>query len=97
MRHFRYSALAAPLLAFALLGPSNANDRQRCLNDCTQAGATQHKKCQADAQAEMVRCGQLGTNQERNACKRQANESLKVCEQAARDQVKKCQAACPAK
>ena len=97
MKKVMYSTLTALVVSFASLGHANANDRQQCLNDCTQAGATQHKKCQADAQKEMIRCGQLATNPERNACKRQANQTLKLCEQAAREQVKQCQLACPAK
>lgn len=85
------------ILAVALSQNASANDRQQCLNDCTQAGATQHQKCQADYAKEMIRCGQLATNQERNMCKRQANETLKMCNESARQQVKQCQQACPPK
>jgi hypothetical protein len=84
-------------LSIALPGLSFANERQACLNNCTQAGATQQQKCHADYDAEMIRCGQLTTNQERNLCKRQANEKLKMCNKTAREQIKVCQDACPPK
>ncbi len=84
-------------LAITFSASVYANDRQQCLNDCTQTGATQHRQCQADHDAEMIRCGQLDTNKERNQCKRQANETLKNCNKTAREQVKQCQANCPPK
>ena len=88
-------------LAFGLLllfpYDSSANERQACLNRCTQDGATQHKKCQADHEAEMIRCGTLETNQARNDCKRQAIATLKTCNSVTREQVKLCKSQCPPK
>ena len=96
-RHMLSTLGIAMGLAFILPGLANANERQQCLNNCTQAGATQQKQCKADSDKEMIRCGQLGTNEERNMCKNQANTTLKTCNETARQQVKQCQAACPAK
>lgn len=84
-------------LALALPGAVGASDRQQCLNDCIQTGATQQQQCKLDADKEMIRCGQLATNEERNSCKRQANATLKQCNEDARQQVKKCKEACPPK
>lgn len=84
-------------LVSAFPGLATAGARQRCLNLCTQAGQVQHRKCQADYQTEMNLCSQLPTNEQRNACKRQANLVLRQCEEAARQQVKQCQAQCPMK
>ena len=77
--------------------PASANDRQQCLNDCTQAGATQTQKCHAEHDQQMIACGKLGTNQERNTCKRQAALDLRTCAETARQKVKQCQQGCPRK
>ena len=79
------------------LVPASANDRQQCLNDCTQVGATQTQKCHADHDQQMIACGKLGTNQERNTCKRQAALDLRTCAETARQKVKQCQQGCPRK
>ena len=62
-----------------------------------QAGATQQNQCQADYDKELLRCGQLQSNKERNACKSQANDTLKSCAKSAREQIKVCQEGCPPK
>jgi len=93
--HLLWGLLIGMLLAWPVL--ADANDRQRCLNDCVQAGATQQQQCQADYAREMIRCDQLGTNEERKQCKQQANATLKSCNEAARQQVKVCKAGCPPK
>jgi gas vesicle protein len=95
-RHF---LIAVGIAAGLALAPdsASANDRQQCLNDCIQKGADQTKQCRVDADKEMVRCGQLATNEDRNKCKREANDALKRCNEDARLQVKKCKEGCPPK
>lgn len=95
--HIRITLAIITTMALALPGMASAGARQRCLNQCIQTGQTEHKKCQADHDAEFLRCSQLGTNEERNACKRQANTTLKACNEAVRERVKTCKAACPMK
>ena len=97
MKTFVQTMLLTLCLVTAFPGLTHAGARQRCLNLCTQAGQVAHRKCQADYQTEMNRCSQLPTNELRNACKRQANLTLRQCEEAARQQVKTCQANCPKK
>jgi hypothetical protein len=93
------STLAAIGTAAVLIGISPAaaaaNDRQQCLNDCTQAGTTATRQCHAVHDQQMIACGKLGTNQERNTCKKQAAAGLRSCAEAARQNVKTCQANCP--
>jgi hypothetical protein len=74
-----------------------ANDRQTCINDCTTAGTTQHQQCNAAYRTEMIRCGTLTNNKDRNTCKAAANDTQKQCNEAARAKVKQCQADCPPK
>jgi hypothetical protein len=88
---------AAAILMSLVPARADANDRQQCLNDCTQAGTTQTQKCHADHDQQMIACGKLGTNQERNTCKKQAAQDLRTCAETARQKVKQCQQACPAK
>lgn len=92
------AALGTALVLIAMApSPARANDRQQCLNNCTQTGATETKQCQAAHDQQMIACGKLGTNQERNNCKRQATQQLRDCAETARQKVKSCQEACPAK
>lgn len=95
------SLLAAAFAACAFAGlaplPAAADDRQQCLNNCTQTGATEGKQCQAVHDQKMIACGKLGTNQERNTCKREATQALRDCNETARQKVKTCQQACPPK
>ncbi len=95
------SALVTIGAAAALIGlaaaPAAAVDRQQCLNDCTQAGATENNRCHAVHDQQMIACGKLATNQERNACKKQAAADLRACAETARQKVKTCQQGCPPK
>ena len=95
------SLLAAPAAALVVAilapAPASANDRQECLNNCTQTGATEGKQCQATHDQRMIGCGKLATNQERNTCKRNAAQALRDCIEAARQKVKTCQEKCPPK
>jgi hypothetical protein len=94
------SLLALPtLLALALLAPAGAgaNDRQKCLNDCTQTGQTETRQCQATHDQQMIACGKLQTNEERNTCKSNAAKALRDCAEKARQKVKTCQEGCPPK
>ena len=84
------AALASPALAMA-------NERQACLNQCTQTGATEQVACKAKYDSDMIKCGQLNTNELRTVCKRTANADTKACAKSARDKIKQCQADCPPK
>ena len=91
------AAGAACLFGLLAAAPAAADDRQTCLNNCTQAGATEGKQCQAVHDRKMIDCGKLGTNQERNTCKREATQALRDCNETARQKVRKCQQDCPPK
>ena len=101
MTRIPLSVMASTIICLGMVagyaGYSFADARTDCISNCTQEGRIQHKKCQADYDAGMIRCGQPQTNQQRNDCKKQTNEALKACNNAARAQVKQCQAACPPK
>ncbi len=96
--HHLLAALGVAIgLALALPSVATADERSDCLNKCQQALEADSAKCKADYKAEMVRCGNLSTNDERRACTAQANTTLKACEKGAREKAKLCKDNCPAK
>ncbi len=96
--HHLLAALGVVIgLALVLPRAASAGARSDCLDQCQQTMEAESLKCKADYKAEMVRCGNLATNQERLACNAQANTTLKACEKGVSEKAKLCKRNCPPK